>query len=94
MTSRAIPNPRTFEWEWQEFRGSTQEYGPDGFIAITPTEFPQIVVEATLRFEGRDLKGYTAVFDVEKQDAPLEVRLDGCNTAASFEFTSEFPDIN
>jgi len=77
MTSE---NPRTFYWEYQEQRGKATPVGPDGFLATSATTNPQLTVEVTLRFEGKDLKGYTDVYDVEKEYAPTEVFLNNCFT--------------
>jgi hypothetical protein len=76
MTSNE--NPRTFYWKYQELRGRATKVGRDGFLPISPTENPQIAMEVTLRFEGRDLKGYADVFDIEQEYAPTEVFLNDC----------------
>lgn len=72
-------NPRSFYWKYQELRGrTTVDVGQDGFLETAATENEQIRMEVTLRFEGKDLKGYTEVYDVEKQSAPTEVFLSEC----------------
>lgn len=72
--------PRTFYTRYQDSPSQATEVGHDGFLEVPATENPQIVMEVTLRFEGVQLKGYSAVFDVEKRFAPDLVTLDGCFT--------------
>lgn len=73
-------NPRTFYWQYQDSPSAATEVGHDGFLPVPATENPQITMEVTLRFEGKHLKGYSDVFDVEERSAPTEVILDGCLT--------------
>ncbi len=71
-------DPRTFEWEYDEPRKSVEPVGPDGFLLVSDQNPPQVTIEATLRFEGTELKGYTGVFEVPEQFAPREVFLGIC----------------
>jgi hypothetical protein len=72
-------NPTSFNWEYTEPRGVTFPVGPDGFLEYTPPEFDELTMEVTLKFQGKELKGYTNVFEVEKKFAPTEVYLTACN---------------
>lgn len=71
-------NPRTFEWEYAEPRESVEPVAADGFLQVSDQDPPQVIIEATLRFEGTELKGYTGVFEVPEQFAAREVFLDDC----------------
>ena len=72
-------NPSSFSWEYTEPRGVTFPVGPDGFLEYTPPEFNELTMEVTLKFQGKELKGYTNVFEVEKKFAPTQVYLTNCN---------------
>jgi len=71
-------DPRTFGWEYDEPRKSVDPVGPDGFLQVSDQDPPQVMIEATLRFEGTELKGYTGVFEVQDQYAEAEVFLGDC----------------
>jgi len=84
----------TTTWEPTQPRGETFIAGPGGFFELPFDVFqirlpqPELgffgsrsfrtVFEVTLRFEGRELKGYGPVHGIHEKEAPLYVFLSFC----------------
>jgi len=72
-------HPKTYQWKYTEPRGVGGEVDSKG-RPVVPTDLnpPLLIMEASIRFEGTELKGYTDAFEIADRYAPLDVVLSGC----------------
>lgn len=72
-------HPKTYQWKYKEPRGVGGEVDSKG-RPVVPTDLnpPLLIMQASIRFEGTALKGYTDAFEIADRYAPLDVVLNGC----------------
>ncbi len=70
-------HPKTYQWKYTEPRVKTGEADSAG-QPVVPTDLnpPLLIMEAIIRFEGTELKGYSDAYDIATRYAPIDVVLD------------------